>query len=158
MATVETSYEKFKQEVDNFQDEVSKVQEDVKGKSRNFWLAGLGLLAAVEEEAGKFYEELQKKGKQLIEKGEAYEKTQGDVLRDRRDKIVEQTRETYQAIEKRFGNTISAFNAERKTELDELNTKLQHLEEMIAALTSEIEPKKTATRGRKPKTTTTAGK
>jgi poly(hydroxyalkanoate) granule-associated protein len=57
-----------------------KVQEEIKESAHKIWLAGLGALAAAEEEGSKIFNT-------LVEKGEGYESRGKDELAKVKDKV-----------------------------------------------------------------------
>ena len=67
------------------------LKEEIKANANKVWLAGLGALATAEEEGGKLFRGLIKKGESYEKKGKA----QIDVLRDRVEELAGAAREKF---------------------------------------------------------------
>ena len=61
-------------------DKTKNVQEEIKESAHKIWLAGLGALAAAEEEGAKMFNN-------LVERGEAYESRGREELAKVKDKV-----------------------------------------------------------------------
>ena len=66
-----TSFQKIQEGIS---DTSKQIQEGFTDLSRDFWLASLGLIATVEEEATGIYNRFVDRGKEFVEKGKEFEK------------------------------------------------------------------------------------
>lgn len=104
-------------------------------RAKDIWLAGLGALAAVEEEGGKLF-------RSLVEKGSKYEdkrKEQLDELwkdlSDRYEKAGSKVGKKFENVEERIEinlkSIISGMGIPTQKEMEELSNKIDALNEKI---------------------------
>ena len=91
----------------NFQEEVSE-------KSREIWLAGLGLFSAAGEESKRMFNELVNKGDDLVKKGEEFEQKGMEYSRQRRAELEKQVRSTLKTVEEKFEGAVDSLGLNRK--------------------------------------------
>lgn len=127
----------------NFQEEVSE-------KSREIWLAGLGLFSTAGEEGKRVFNELVNKGDDLVKKGEEFEQKSIEYSRERRTELEKQVRSTLKTVEEKFEGAIDALGLNRNDDkaVKELSDKVDQLTAVIADLNKRLgtadKPKKTA--------------
>ncbi len=114
-------------------DTSKQIQEGLTGTARDIWLAGLGVLSTVEEEGQKVYKTFIEKGKELISKGEEFQK------RDKESGITAKVSETVRTIEDKLHSAIEPFGVATNQEVKELNEKVDKLTESIAELVKKLD-------------------
>jgi len=123
-----------------------ELQKDLKESVNKVWLAGLGALAAAEEEGSKLF-------KSLVEKGEAYQKRGeerfDDVkqrVEDATDKAKERANSAFDKVEEKIDDVVAA--ALRRAGVpsrDEIATLTKRVEELTAVV-DKLKPAKTTTK------------
>ena len=122
-----------------------KDQNDLKESVSKIWLAGLGALAAAEEEGSKLF-------KNLVEKGEKWESKGRDTMHEVRSDVkekVEEAREkatnTWDQVGDRFDDALaSALKRFGVPSREEIATLTKRVEELTALVESLKQPKKAA--------------
>lgn len=131
-----------------------KIQHDVAENAHQIWLAGLGAVAMAQEEGGKLF-------KSLVKKGEGFEQ----VGKDRVDQakgavsgvkvVAESYWETFErTIDDKVTAVIHRIGVPTKDEIDTLTERVEHLTAAIEKLRTKETPKPRARAAAK-KTTTT---
>ncbi|MFN7940354.1 MAG: phasin family protein [Thermoanaerobaculia bacterium] len=131
-----------------------EVQEQVKQSANKIWLAGLGALSVAEQEGGKLFHK-------LVKKGETYEargKKQLDSVKGKVEKAAgsakERAGEVWEKVEdawdERVASTLHRIGVPSKDEISHLTRRVEELTRMVAA-------KKPAARRRAPATKRKAG-
>lgn len=129
-----------------------KDQNDLKESVNKIWLAGLGALAAAEEEGSKLF-------KNLVEKGEKWESKGRNTIHDVRSDVkekVEEAREkathTWEQVGDRFddalANALKRFGVPSREEIATLTKRVEELTALVEGLK---QPKK-ATKAEKAET------
>jgi poly(hydroxyalkanoate) granule-associated protein len=125
---------------------------------RDLWLAGLGLFSTVEEEGEKLFDKFIERGREFEEKGESFEKrakkqfdSVTNLITDRAAKITDEI--SHKANEmvpsfigEKFQDALGMFGISTRSEVKELNEKVNKLTEMVGTLSDRI--------GKTPKATT----
>ena len=133
-------------------DKFKKIQDEVTEKSREIWLAGLGVFSTVEEEGEKLFKKFIDKGQELEEKGEAFEKKAKDKMDSVTSYVSEKTEkltnevsklgDTFPAyIEEKFKSALETFDASSRSQVKELNSKVDELAEKVNQLIKNLETK-----------------
>lgn len=136
-------------------DKIKELQGEVSEKSREIWLAGLGVFSTVEEEGEKLFKKFVEKGKELEEKGETFEKRAKErvdsVTAFVEEKTGQLTKEvsklgetvpTY--IEDKLKSALNKFGASSQSQVKELNDKVDQLTEKVHELIKNLETKSKA--------------
>jgi len=133
-----------------------EVQQDVFENAHKIWLAGLGAVAVAEEKGSEFFKSLMEKGEDMEAKGkDQLEKARGAVTGVKT--VAESYWDTFgQTIDEKFSAVIQRLGVPTKTEIEELNKKVDALNKAIKTLKAkEAKPAKTT---RKPAARKTAAK
>src|SRR5262245_57915718 len=100
---------------------------DIKASANKVWLAGLGALATVGEEAGKLFE-------QLVKKGEAYEPKVRSQVEKAKDKLGEAKVKAEKAwtkieggLDERVTSAIHRIGVPTRDEIKELSKRVSEL-------------------------------
>ncbi|MCB0276573.1 MAG: phasin family protein [Calditrichaeota bacterium] len=123
------------------QDDLKKFQKEVSEKSREIWLAGLGVVSEVEDKGQAFFKELDGKRDTLQEKGEALEKKLVAFGNDRKEEINKSFDDARSFLSRQFDSVMDRIGASHKAEVDELKAKVDELTKTLAELTEKLEAK-----------------
>jgi poly(hydroxyalkanoate) granule-associated protein len=132
-----------------------ELQHDVAESAHQIWLAGLGAVAAAQEEGGKLF-------KSLVEKGESFEKVGKDQMQKAKGAVsgVKVVAESYwetlgRTIDDKVTGVIHRLGVPTKDEIDTLTAKVETLTGAIDKLRAKEAPKpRTRTTSAKPKSRT----
>lgn len=114
---------------------VEEMQKNMKDSAQKIWLAGLGALATAEEEGGKLF-------KNLVKKGEAYEsKAKGKLegLKDQVEDVAGKARKTAtgawdrveEAWDDKVAGTLRRIGVPSKDEISHLTRRVEELTAMV---------------------------
>lgn len=135
---------------------LKKLPEDVTGRAREIWLAGLGALQRLEEEGDKVFETLVDRGKQFEDRRRDQIEDATDTLRDQQQKIAEDvterlddaTESVEKAVSDTLNSTLGQIGVPTRDEVrglsrrvGELSKKLDALSEMLQAQQTAVEPR-----------------
>ena len=120
---------------DGIADTSKKIQEGFSDTTREIWLAGLGVLSAVEEEGVKLYNRFVEKGEELVEKGKEFEK------KDKEKGVSSKIGETAKFVEDKLKSAVERIDISSRNEMNELNDKVDKLTDAVAALAKKIDKK-----------------
>jgi poly(hydroxyalkanoate) granule-associated protein len=133
--------------------------EALKGSANKIWLAGLGAFALAEEEGGKLFKSLVRKGREFEEVGrEQLEKAREQVeklaetAREKLDEatgdVRERAGETWKGVEKRWdertARTLQRLGVPSRDEIARLTRRIEHLTELVEKKAAGRRPRKTA--------------
>lgn len=127
-----------------------KVQKDVLESAGKIWLAGLGALSVAEEEGGKLF-------KTLVKKGEGFEKRSKKKLEKVQHSVEEQIDTVTGKADNAFGKMGRGFDAKVADTLNKLGVpsrmEIQKLTKRVEQLTKKVDtlnkkPAKPASRAR----------
>ena len=120
-------------------EESRKVQEDIKASVHKIWLAGLGALAAAEEEGTKIFNS-------LIEKGEVYELRGRDELakvRERVEGAIGKAGDSWEklgdSLDEKVAGAIERLGVPNRDELETLTKRVEELTFKIDQLRAGID-------------------
>jgi len=120
-------------------EESRKVQEDIKASVHKIWLAGLGALAAAEEEGTKIFNS-------LIEKGEVYESRGRDELakvRERVEGAIGKAEDSWEklgdSLDEKVAGAIERLGVPNRDELETLTKRVEELTFKIDQLRAGID-------------------
>lgn len=124
-------------------DNLKNLQDELSGKAREVWLAGLGALSTVEEEGSKLF-------KSLVGKGESFEQRG----KERIDELMTEVNASYKKVEKKisesFKKTEDEFEANvtkvvkglgvpTSDEVNKLSDRVQTLTKQVEALAAKLD-------------------
>jgi len=133
-------------------EKIKKLQGDVSEKSREIWLAGLGVFSTVEEEGEKLFKKFVEKGKELEEKGETFEKRAKERVDSVTSYVGEKTEQLTKEVSKlsetvptyfedKLKSALNKFGASSQTQVKELNDKVDQLTDKVNELIKNLESK-----------------
>lgn len=118
-------------------------QEEIKDSVHRIWLAGLGALAAAEEEGSKLFSKLVDRGRDVESKGKVEVDKVGDKVRTEVDKAKAKAESAFENWGEKFDEKLTSalhrlgvptrdeiHNLTRRVE--ELNSKVEHLKPKTA--------------------------
>jgi poly(hydroxyalkanoate) granule-associated protein len=110
-----------------------KLQDELKDSAHKIWLAGLGALAAAEEEGSKLFSRLVDRGRDVEAKG----KVEVDKLKTEAEKVRAKAESTFESWGGKFDETLtSALHRLGVPTRDEIRTLTQRVEELNAKVES----------------------
>lgn len=131
------------------------VQDDIKDSVHRIWLAGLGALAAAEEEGSKLFSRLVDRGRDVEAKG----KVEVDKMKVEAEKVRAKAESTFESWGGKFDETLtSALHRLGVPTRDEIRTLTQRVEELnakVEALKPRVTPATTGPEVVTPETATT---
>src|SRR6476469_10711822 len=120
-----------------------KTQEDLKDSVHRIWLAGLGALAAAEEEGSKLFSKLVDRGRDVESKGKVEVDKVGDKVRTEVDKAKAKAESAFENWGEKFDEKLTSalhrlgvptrdeiHNLTKRVE--DLNSKVEHLKPRTA--------------------------
>ena len=132
----------------------TKMQKEVVESANKIWLAGLGAMAVAEEEGNKLF-------KNLVKKGEGFEKRGKKQLARVQSTVEEQVESAVDKADSTFGKFGKGFDAKVADTLNKLGVpsrmEIQKLTRRVEQLTKKVDSlnKKPTTKPRTTKKTTT---
>ena len=123
----------------------SNLQDEVRESAHKIWMAGLGALALAEEEGGKAFQS-------LIKRGEGYEgrsKKQIKKLQDRVGGTVEEAKERVEAtwdklgegFDDRVAGALKKLGVPNRLEIHQLTKRVEELTAKVDKLVTRREPR-----------------
>lgn len=127
--------------------DLKKFGDNLSGKAREVWLAGLGAIASVEEEGEKLFGTLVQKGAELEKKGEesinaAVADVKGQVkaeIKKVEDKVDETVVSVTGVFEKNVSTVLEKFGVPTATEVKDLIGKVESLTKKVEELTKKVD-------------------
>lgn len=127
--------------------DLKKFGENLSGKAREVWLAGLGAIASVEEEGQKLFGNLVEKGTELEKKGEekinaAVADVKGQVkaeIKKVEDKVDETMGSVSNVFEKNVSVVLEKIGVPTSTEVKDLIGKVENLTKKVEELTKKVD-------------------
>lgn len=114
------------------------VQEDLKDSAHRVWLAGLGALAAAEEEGGKLFKKLVEKGEKLESRG-----------KERFDEAKDKAGDVWSEVEKKMDDAVTkALHRIGVPSRDEIRNLTKRVEELSAKVEARAKKATTTTAAR----------
>lgn len=125
------------------------IQNDLKESANKIWLAGLGALAAAEEEGSKLFKNLVEKGEKWESKGRrVVNDVRSDVkeaVEDATEKAKERANSTWDQVGDRFDDALAgALKRFGVPSREEIATLTQRVEELTSLVEGLKQPKKAA--------------
>lgn len=120
-----------------------KDQNDLKESVNKIWLAGLGALAAAEEEGSKLFKNLVEKGEKWESKGRTTIHEVGSDVKEKVEEAREKATHTWDQVGDRFDDALaSALKRFGVPSREEIATLTKRVEELTALVESLKQPKK----------------
>ena len=120
-------------------DTTKKIPEEIVEKTREIFLAGLGLFATVEEEGSALFNKFLEKGKEFTRKGEELEKKGKEFTSEKKEELSKRFDEFYKSIETRIRSTLENIGISSRDEIKELEEKVDKLAERLAAIEEKLD-------------------
>ncbi len=135
-----------------------EIQAEVVESAHKIWLAGLGALAAAEEEGSKLFKSLVERGESIESRGKVHvEKAKGTVSGVK--VVAESYWDTFEnTIDEKISNVMNRLGVPLKDDLDSLSQRVEDLAKAVAKIKTTEAPKPRATRKPAAKKTATAKK
>lgn len=118
------------------------VQDEIKDSAQKIWLAGLGALAAAEEEGGKLFN-------RLVSKGETVQARTKKTVAAAKDKVEDVWSEVGSKLDEQVSGTLHRLGVPGRDEIRKLTKRVEELAAKVEQLASKATkaPAKKATRG-----------
>lgn len=115
-----------------------KLEENLKESLQNIWLAGLGALAAAEEEGSRLFDSLVERGSRYGGEGRArVEEIRESVVEAAaraRDSAEERGERLEAAFEERLGSALERLGVPSRAEIERLRARMEELTEAVRDL------------------------
>lgn len=134
------------------QSPADEIKDEIKANAGKVWLAGLGALATAEEQGGKLFRNLVKKGEQYEKKGKSqFEKlkakveTLADAARERAEGAWERVEEKAEVVEERWDDkVVGALRKVGVPSRQEIASLTNRVEELTALVEKKLKPARAA--------------
>ena len=131
------------------------VQDDIKDSVHRIWLAGLGALAAAEEEGSKLFSRLVDRGRDVEAKG----KVEVDKLKTEAEKVKAKAESTFESWGGKFDETLTSalhrLGVPTRDEIRNLTQRVEELNAKVESLKPRVTPATTGSEVVTPETATT---
>lgn len=136
--------------------DLKDLPDEVTGRAREIWLAGLGALSRLEEEGDKVFQNLIERGKDYEDKRrEQIEKTTEDLrnkqesfTEDVTDRLDDATESVEEAVSDTLSGTLGRLGVPTKNEVRGLSRRVGQLSEKLDALSQMLDAQQTAVEAR----------
>lgn len=122
-----------------------RLQDELRESAHKIWLAGLGALAAAEEEGGKLFSRLVERGRDMESKGKENVKEGAEKVREGAEKVRERAGSALgdagRAVDDALTSALHRFGVPTR---EEIQTLTQRVEELNAKV-EQLRPKPTPT-------------
>lgn len=131
---------------------LKNLPDEVTGRAREIWLAGLGALRRLEEEGDKVFETLVERGKSYEEKRrdqfedatENLRERQEELTRDVTKRLDDATKSVEKAVSDTLSGTLGRIGVPTREEVRGLSRRVGELSEKLEALSEMLEAQQTA--------------
>jgi poly(hydroxyalkanoate) granule-associated protein len=135
---------------------LKNLPDEVTGRAREIWLAGLGALQRLEDEGDKIFDT-------LVERGKRYEDTRRDQIEEATESLREQqeaftedvtrrlddaTKSVEKAVSDTLSGTLGQIGVPTRNEVRDLSRRVGELSEKLEALSEMLEAQQTAVEAR----------
>jgi poly(hydroxyalkanoate) granule-associated protein len=132
--------------------DLKDLPDEVTGRAREIWLAGLGALSRLEQEGDKVFESLVERGKdyedkrskQLQEATENFRKQQESLTQDVSKRLDDATKSVEKAVSDTLSGTLGRIGVPSRDEVRGLSRRVGELSEKLDALSQMLEAQQTA--------------
>lgn len=136
--------------------DLKNLPDEVTGRAREIWLAGLGALSRLEEEGDKVFQTLIERGKDYEDKRrEQIEKTTEDLrnqqasfTEDVTERLDDATKSVEEAVTDTLSGTLGRLGVPSQDEVRGLSRRVGELSEKLDALSQMLEAQQTAVEAR----------
>ena len=112
-----------------------RIHEELRESAQRIWLAGLGAMAAAEEEGSKIFSSLVERGEKWEREGkERAEKARARTWDKARSKVDETVSDVERRIDERMTETLHRFGVPTRDEIRDLSRRVEELNSKIDAL------------------------
>lgn len=122
----------------NVKTDLRNLQQDVIDSAHKIWLAGLGALSTVEDEGGKWFQQLVDRGHEVEEKGkERMGKTREKVearVKEARQRVESTVDEAGDTLEERLTKLLHKLGVPTRTEIQRLTQRVEELNAKVDRL------------------------
>lgn len=141
-----------KQSAEREQFSLRSLPDEVTGRAREIWLAGLGALQQLEEEGDQIFETLVDRGKeyekqrrdQIEDATESLRERQESFTRDVSERLDNATKSVEKAVSDTLSGTLARIGVPTRQEVRGLSRRVGQLSEKLGALSEMLEAQKTA--------------
>jgi poly(hydroxyalkanoate) granule-associated protein len=120
------------------------IQEDLKESAHRIWLAGLGALAAAEQEGSKMFNRLVERGRDFETKGKTEAKDQYEKAREQFDKAKSQAKESWDnvggKVDEMVTQALHRLGVPTREEIHTLTQRVEELNSKVEALKPRVTP------------------
>mgnify|MGYP006296315939 CR=1 FL=1 len=135
---------------------LKKLPDEVTGRAREIWLAGLGALSQLEEEGDKLFKTLVDRGKnyedtrrkQLEEATESLREQQETLTKDVTERLDNATKSVEKAVTDTLSGTLGRLGVPTRDEVRGLSRRVGELSEKLDALSKMLDAQQTAAEAR----------
>ncbi len=135
---------------------LKELPDEVRGRAREIWLAGLGALERLEEEGDKVFETLVERGKryedarreQIEEATENLREQQEAFTEDVTQRLDDATESVEKAVSDTLSGTLGQIGVPTRNEVRDLSRRVGELSEKLEALSEMLEAQQTAVEAR----------
>ena len=115
-----------------------KVQKDLMKSASKIWLAGLGALSAAEEEGGKLFHTLVKKGESFEKRGKKQLEKVGNTVEEQIETVAAKADKTFGKIGRGFdtkvADTLNKLGVPSRMEIQKLTRRVEELTKKVDSL------------------------
>ena len=121
-----------------------KLQDELKESAHRIWLAGLGALAAAEEEGSKVFSRLVDRGRDVEAKGRVEAKDQFDKAKDQFEKAKAKAGSTWDEVSAKVDEAVTSalhrLGVPTREEIRNLTQKVEELNAKVDLLKPRVTP------------------
>lgn len=136
--------------------DLKDLPDEVTGRAREIWLAGLGALSRLEQEGDKVFQTLVDRGKdyenkrsqQLEEATENFRKQQESLTQDVSKRLDDATESVEKAVSDTLSGTLGRLGVPTRDEVRGLSRRVGELSQKLNALSQMLDAQQTAVEGR----------
>jgi poly(hydroxyalkanoate) granule-associated protein len=126
-------------ELSNLPLEVFNRSTEMVGKSRDVWMAGLGALAAAQEEGGSYFNNLVARGQKLESRGMKQVEAVRDELNARQHEIQKDVSDRVEGVSEPLLNALKRFGVPTRAEVRDLAASVDALSKKVDSLLTRLE-------------------
>ncbi len=122
-----------------------KLPEELVEKTKEIFLAGLGLFATIEEEGSQLFNKFVEKGKEFSKKGEELEEKGKKLAEEKKEEVSKKVEDYVKAVESKIRSTLENVGIIAPSELKELEKKVDNLAVRLESIEKKLEKTTKAT-------------
>lgn len=116
-----------------------QLQNELGEKSRDIWLAGLGVLSVAEQEGGKLFKDFVSRGQKLIKEGESLEQKAIEFGLNQQEELTHKATDMLKFIEDKLHSAIDAVGISSSSDVKNLSKKVDEMSANVARLVEQLE-------------------